>query len=315
VIAARFWAPLDVRIEDVPTPDCGPGDVLVRVEAALTCGTDAKCYRQGHPILLGPPPAPFGHEYAGVVAAVGAGAPFAVGERVCGANSAPCGDCAMCRAQREELCERLYPLLNGSYAELLLVPAHIARVNLHRIPPGVPPHVAAAVEPLACALHGAEDAGAAVGTTVGILGRGPIARLLAIACRARGAECELLGRDGSAARRFDAVVEAAGSAEAWRRSLDLVRPGGTVVLFGGLPREATVEIPAYRLHYEGLTLRGTFHHRPRDVRAALDLIAADPDAVERLLTHEFPLRDVVEPLRRSAGLEPRAGLVKAVIRP
>jgi L-iditol 2-dehydrogenase len=316
VKAARFWAPLDVRIEDLPEPTAGPGELLLRVDAALTCGTDAKCYRRGHPILLGPAPARFGHEYAGTVVEAGEGGPFAPGDRVCGANSAPCGICRPCRRGREELCQDLYPLLNGAYGELLVVPARIAAVNVHRIPDGVAPEVAAAVEPLACAVHAAEDVGAAPGVHVAVLGKGPLGRMIALAVEARGATCELLGReDTSSEERFDALVEAAGTVEAWERAIDLAAPGATVVLFGGPPRGTSVAVDTYQLHYEAVTLRGSFHHRPRDVRCALDLIGRHPDAIAALLTHEYALDDVVEPLRRSAGLEPRGGLLKAVIRP
>jgi L-iditol 2-dehydrogenase len=315
VIAARYWAPQDVRVEHVAEPRPDAGEVVLRVEAALTCGTDAKCYRRGHPVLLGPPPAAFGHEYAGVVIACGEGAPFAEGDRVCGVNSAPCSTCPACLAGREELCAHLYPLLNGAYAELLRVPARIASVNLHRIPEGVAPEVAAALEPLACAVHGADDAGVTAGQHVAIVGRGPLARLLALACEARGATAELLGRGEDSPRSFETVIEAAGTPEAWERAIALAAPGGTVVLFGGLPRDTTVPVDSYRLHYEALTLRGSFHHRPRDVRAALDLLGRAASSIARLLTHEFALADVVEPLRRSAGLAPRDGLLKAVIRP
>jgi L-iditol 2-dehydrogenase len=315
VIAARYWAPQDVRVEHVAEPSPGAGEVVLRVEAALTCGTDAKCYRRGHPVLLGPPPAAFGHEYAGVVVACGEGAPFAEGDRVCGVNSAPCSTCPACLAGREELCANLYPLLNGAYAELLRVPARITNVNLHRIPAGVAPEVAAALEPLACAVHGADDAGVTAGQHVAIVGRGPLAQLLALACEDRGATCELLGRGEGAPRGFETVIEAAGTPEAWERAIALAAPGGTVVLFGGLPRDTMVPVDSYRLHYEALTLRGSFHHRPRDVRAALALLERAAASIARLLTHEFALADVVEPLQRSAGLAPRDGLLKAVIRP
>jgi L-iditol 2-dehydrogenase len=315
VRAARFWAPGDVRVEHVAEPEPAHGEVVLRVEAALTCGTDAKCYRRGHPVLLGPAPAPFGHEYAGVVVAAGEGSGFAEGDLVCGVNSAPCGACAACDRGREELCGGLYPLLNGAYAELLRVPARIARTNLHRVPDGVPPEVAAAIEPLACAVHGADDAGVQPGQRIAILGRGPLGRLLAFACEARGATAELLGRGEGADGGYETVIEAAGTPEAWERAIALAAPGGTVVLFGGLPREAVVPVSSYRLHYEALTLRGSFHHRPRDVRAALALLGRARATISRLLTHEFALVDVVEPLRRSAGLAPRDGLLKAVIRP
>jgi L-iditol 2-dehydrogenase len=314
-MAARYWAPRDVRVEQVAEPEPGAGEVVLRVEAALTCGTDAKCYRRGHPVLLGPAPAPFGHEYAGVVVARGEDAPFREGDLVCGVNSAPCGTCTACAAGREELCSDLYPLLNGAYAQLLRVPARIARVNLHRVPEGVAPEVAAAIEPLACAVHGADDADARPGQRIAILGRGPLGRLLALACEARGAIPELLGRGEGEPRSYETVIEAAGTPEAWASAMSLAAPGGTVVLFGGLPRETVVPLDSYRLHYEALTLRGSFHHRPRDVRAALALLERAASSIARVLTHEFALADVVEPLRRGAGLAPRDGLLKAVIRP
>ncbi len=315
MIAARYWAPRDVRVEHVPEPEPRAGEVVVRVEAALTCGTDAKCYRRGHPVLLGPAPAPFGHEYAGVVVACGEGAPFAEGDRVCGANSSPCGLCRACGAGREELCDDLYPLLNGAYAEQLRIPERIARVNLHRIPAGVPAEVAAAIEPLACAVHGADDADVRPGQRIAILGRGPLGRLLALACEARGATADLLARGEGEQRGYETVIEAAGTPEAWEHAIALAAPGGTVVLFGGLPRETVVPVDSYRLHYEALTLRGSFHHRPRDVRAALALLERAASSITRLLTHEFALAEVVEPLKRAAGLAPRDGLLKAVIRP
>ena len=126
--ALRFHGPGDLRLEDVPRPEPGPGDVLVEVEVALTDGTDLKAFRRGHPVLLGELPSPFGHEFCGV--------DVATGRRVVAANSAPCGECAPCRRGQETLCEHLFPLLNGAYAELLLVPERIARVNLLPVPAG-----------------------------------------------------------------------------------------------------------------------------------------------------------------------------------
>ncbi len=133
--ALVFHGPGDLRLEDVPRPEPqDEGDVLVQVEVALTDGTDLKAFRRGHPVLLGPPPSPFGHELCGV--------DVATGRRVVAANSAPCGDCSACRRGQETLCEHLFPLLNGAYAEYVLVPERIARVNLLPVPPGMPPEVA-----------------------------------------------------------------------------------------------------------------------------------------------------------------------------
>ncbi len=309
--ALRFYGPGDVRLDEVPRPDPRPGDVLVQVEVALTDGTDAKAFRRGHPVLLGDPPSLFGHEFCGV--------DVATGRRVVAANSAPCGRCGACRRGQETLCENLLPLLNGAYAEFLLVPERIARVNLHPVPDRLPSTVAAMVEPLACCLHGVERAGVGPGDTVAILGLGPIGLMLcasvkdaggrpvAVGGRAERRElASLFGAQPGDGDRADIVIEAAGTAEAWRDAIELVRPGGTVLFFGG--RELAVD--TYRLHYEELTLRGAFHHTPRDVRAALAFLASRAYPWERLVTHEVGLDGVAQLLA-----EPPRDLLKAAVRP
>ncbi len=298
VRALIFHGPGDLRLEDVPRPEPqAEGDVLVQVEVALTDGTDAKAFRRGHPVLLGPPPSPFGHEFCGV--------DVATGHRVVAANSAPCGGCAPCRRGQETLCEQLFPLLNGAYAEYLLVPERIARRGLLPVPDGLPADVAAMVEPLACCLHGVEAAGVREGDTVAIVGLGPIGLMLSACVRDAGATP--VGVGGREERRAlvshfggvpgdgegaDVAIEAVGAVDAWERALELVRPGGTVLAFGGLPRDARVTLDPYRIHYEEVTVRGAFHHAPRHVRAALAFLASGAYPFERLVTHQVGLEGV-----------------------
>jgi L-iditol 2-dehydrogenase len=296
VKALIFHGPGDVRLEDVPAPVPGPGDVLVQVEVALTDGTDAKAFQRGHPVLLGPPPSPFGHEFCGI--------DVALGRRVVAANSAPCGTCAPCGRGEETLCENLFPLLNGAYAELLLVPERIARRNLLRVPPGLAPEVAALVEPLACCLHGVQRAEIEAGDSVAILGAGPIGLMLCACASDAGGRPFLVGGRPerrelgqlfgaqAAAEQADVVIEAAGTEQAWRDAVELVRPGGRIVFFGGLPRGTEVAVDSYRLHYEELTLRGAFHHTPATVRAALGFLASGAYPWERLITHRVGLDGV-----------------------
>jgi L-iditol 2-dehydrogenase len=311
VRALLFHGPGDLRVEEVPRPEPGPGDVLVQVEVALTDGTDAKAFRRGHPLLLAELPSPFGHEFCGI--------DVASGRRVVAANSAPCGECAPCRRGEETLCENLQPFLNGAYAEFLLVPRRIAERNLLPVPPGLAPEVAAMVEPLACALRGIDRSGVEAGQTVAVLGPGPIGLMLCAAAKDAGAhvvsvggrpERRALAREFGAVpgdgRGADTVIEAVGTDEAWRDALELVRPGGTVVFFGG--RELGVD--TFRLHYEELTLRGAFHHTPRHVRAALAFLASGAYPWERLITHQVGLEQV-------AGLfaDPPPDLLKASVLP
>jgi L-iditol 2-dehydrogenase len=311
VRALRYHGPGDLRVEDVPRPEPEPGDVLVQVEVALTDGTDAKAFRRGHPLLLSETPSPFGHEFCGI--------DVATGRRVVAANSAPCGRCPPCKRNEETLCENLQPFLNGAYAEYLLVPARIAERNLLPVPPRLAPDVAAMVEPLACCLHGVERAGVEAGQTVSVLGPGPIGLMLCATAKDAGARVVAVGgrpERRELAREFgaepadgrgaDVVIEAVGSAEAWRDGVELVRPGGTVVFFGG--RELAVD--TFRLHYEELTLRGAFHHAPRHVRAALAFLASGAYPWERLVTHRVGLEQV-------AGLfaDPPPDLLKAAVLP
>ena len=308
--AARLYAPGDLRIEEVPKPEPEPGDVLVEIELALTDGTDLKTFRRGHPVLLRESPAPFGHEFCGLVE----------GRRVVAANSAPCGACDGCA--RGEQCRELV-FLSGAYADFILVPARIAAANLHEVPAGVDPEVAAMVEPLACCLHGVARAGIEAGDAVAILGAGPIGLMLA-ACVAdaggwpvivggraeRRALVETFGAEAGDGRGADVAIEAAGTEQAWADAVELVRPGGTVLVFGGLPREARPPVDAYRLHYEELTVRGSFHHTPATVRAALGFLASGAYPWDRLVTHRVSLAELP-----ALFADPPRDLLKAAVVP
>jgi L-iditol 2-dehydrogenase len=286
VRALRFHGLGDLRLDEIPRPEPGPGDVLVQIEVALTDGTDLKAFRRGHPVLLGELPSPFGHEFCGI--------DVATGTRVVAANSAA-GD------ERAEPFE----LLNGAYAEYLLVPAAIAKANLLAVPRGVAPEVAAMVEPLACCLRGVDRAEIQRDHRVTIVGAGPIGLMLCACVADAGGRPEVVGGrperrelvplfggqtgDGEGA---DVVIEAAGTEEAWQSAIELVRPGGTVVYFGGRESNAALRVDAYRLHYEELTLRGAFHHSPRHVRVALAFLASGAFPWERLVTHQVGLEGV-----------------------
>jgi len=310
VKAALLHAPGDLRIEEVPRPQPAPCDVLVQIEVALTDGTDLKTFRRGHPLLARESPAPFGHEFCGIVD----------GRRVVAANSAPCGACDGCA--RGEQCRELV-FLAGAYADWILVPERIADVNLHDVPPGIEPEVAAMVEPLACCLRGVERAGVHAGDTVAILGAGPIGLMLA-ACVAdaggwpvvvggrpeRQELVELFGAETGNGARADVVIEAVGSEGAWTDAVDLVRPGGTVVMFGGLSRDARPPVDAYRLHYEELTVRGSFHHTPATVRAALGFLGSGAYPWERLVTHRILLDELP-----ALFADPPRDLLKAAVVP
>jgi L-iditol 2-dehydrogenase len=210
-------------------------------------------------------------------------------------------------------------LLNGAYAELLVVPERIARVNLHPVPRSLQSELAALIEPLACALHATE--GIETGTTVAVLGPGPMGIMLCACLRDAGATPVIMG--GSPERRTlaqefgavpgdardaDIVIEATGKPKGWRDAVRAVDRGGTVILFGGVQGE--VELDAEKLHYDEVAVRGAFHHTPSTVRAALAFLASGAYPWERLLTHEVPLDGLP-----ALFAEPPDGYLKAVVRP
>lgn len=329
--AAVLYGRQDVRLEEVPVPVVGPGEVLIRVEAALTCGTDVKVYRRGYHARMIVPPAVFGHEVAGRVACVGPGVEgVREGDRVVAANSAPCDRCSYCQRGLHSLCENLL-FNNGAYAEYMLIPERIVQKNLLRVPDQVPLSCAAIAEPLACALKGVEDTGIREGETVLILGAGPLGLMLTRLCHLRGARTLVIGKRASRlalAERLGAyavldfertpdlatviqaftngqgperVIEAVGRPSAWETAIDLVGKAGTVNLFGGCPSESSAHLNTAKMHYSELTLKASFHHTPRHFRAALDLITSGQFSPTPLITGQRPLSALPQELAELAA--------------
>lgn len=322
----------DVRIERVPVPEAGPGELIVQVGAALTCGTDLKVFRRGYHARMIVPPALFGHELAGTVVEAGAGVTgFAQGDRVVALNSAPCGECYFCSRDQENLCDDLL-FNNGAYAEYIRIPARIVAKNTLRIPDHVKLEHAALTEPLACAVHGFEDSNPRQGDTVAVIGGGPLGlMILHVAALAGYDVIALVRHEGQREaalqlgarhvvrtddvrkaiqetraltpgdRGVDIAIEAVGIPEAWEEALELVRKGGTVNFFGGCAVNTKVTLDTNRVHYSDITLRATFHHTPELCRKALDLIASGRFQAGAFITgraHLYELNRVFEKLMK-----------------
>ncbi|MFH1490998.1 MAG: alcohol dehydrogenase catalytic domain-containing protein, partial [Pseudomonadota bacterium] len=180
----------DVRLERIPVPKPRKGEILVRVEAALTCGTDLKVFLRGYHERMIRPPSVFGHEFAGRVV-LSENDRFPEGTRVVAANSAPCGRCLFCDAGQPNLCRDLL-FLNGAYAEYVLIPSRIADINCLPIPPDLPIYRAALVEPLACTVKGVEAVALKKGEKVLIIGAGPVGLMLARLSVLAGAEVTIV---------------------------------------------------------------------------------------------------------------------------
>jgi L-iditol 2-dehydrogenase len=339
--ALVFYGPGDLRDEQVEVADPGPGEVVLRVEAALTCGTDVKTLRRGHPVMIPRVPTVFGHEFAGTVAAVGAGVPgVREGDRAVAANSAPCRVCPPCVAGRPNLCEDLL-FVNGAYGEFITLPARLVGVNLVRLQPATAAARAAFAEPLACALGGVERARVEGGQTVVVFGHGPLGCLLAMVAAARKARVIIVGKRGwrldqvrtlgvaevldatatedvvadlraaTAGRGADVTIDATGRPEVWSQAVDAVGRGGCVVFFGGCAPGTTVSVDTRRAHYEELALLGAFHHTPELIRRAVELLEANTVEPEGLITHRRDLDGVREALEMMA----RGEALKVLIQP
>ena len=193
--ACMYYGPQDIKIEEVEIADPKEGEVLLKIKAALTCGTDVKTYKRGHPVLIKKIPSGFGHEFSGVIEKVGKNVKdFKVNDRVVAANSAPCGKCFFCRRQEYNLCENLN-LLNGAYAEYIIIPKDIVEKNMYKIPNHVSFEEAAFSEPLANVVHGIEKTNIKEGDTVGVIGLGPIGLFFVKLAKLKGARVIAAGRN------------------------------------------------------------------------------------------------------------------------
>jgi L-iditol 2-dehydrogenase len=326
--AAMYYGVGDVRYEETDIPEIGPGELLIKVGTALTCGTDVKTYKRGHPILIKHIPSLFGHEYAGTIEAVGEGVEdFKVGMRVVATNSAPCGDCFYCKRDMPNLCAELKDnLVNGAFAEYIRVPKAVVRWNTHQIPDSLSFRDAALTEPLACVVHGIEESNIKLGDTVVVIGAGPIGLMLIMLAKKSGAstviasdlaelrrETALMAgadividpskedpvervKEETAGRGADVVIEAVGIRQTWEQAVDMTRDAGTTVLFGGAASGTKFEVDTGRFHYGQLTIKGVFHLKPKHVERALKLIIAGDVNTDLLISHEMPVEKIGEAL-------------------
>ena len=327
MMAAVLYGKEHLRVEPVAVPRIGPGDLLVRVRAALTCGTDVKVFLRGYHARMIAPPAVFGHELAGDVVEVGEGVTrFACGQRVVAANSAPCHDCYYCRRGLENLCDSLL-FNNGAYAEYIRIPARIVEKNTYAIPGHVGYQDAALAEPLACVLRGIEETGIRPGDSVAVIGLGPIGQMFVRMAKLTGARVIALGRRQSqldraaklgadevievvepadavsavraltGGRGADVAIEAVGTPVTWEMAAHMLRRGGTVNFFGGCPSDARVTLETSLLHYSEITCKASFHHTPGHIQRALQVISEGSVTAQDFVKGQEPLKNMLEVMR------------------
>jgi len=325
--AAVLYGKEDLQIESVAVPAIGDGDVLVRVQAALTCGTDVKVFRRGYHARMIVPPALFGHELAGDIVAIGKKVRgFKVGQRVVAANSAPCLECFYCKRDSPNLCEDLL-FNNGAYAEYIRIPSRIVERNMYEMPDHVTYQDAALVEPLACVLRGIDETPVRAGDTVAVIGLGPIGLMFVRLAKAYGARVIALGRrktqlDRASAmgadelvisgdpgetvekvraltggRGADVAIEAVGNPEVWETAAKSLRRGGTVNFFGGCSNDSYIQLDTQWLHYSEITCKASFHHTPTHIRKALDFVSRGVITAHDFVNRVEPLTNLLEVMR------------------
>jgi L-iditol 2-dehydrogenase len=342
--AAVLYGSEDLRVEKIDVPAVAADEALLRVRLALTDGTDLKVWQRGYHAKMIQPPAVFGHEVVGEIAALGkrVDARWRIGLRVIAANSAPCLRCYHCRRGQENLCEDLL-FNNGAYAEFMRIPGRIVMENMLEVPHSVDDGSAALVEPLACVLRGIHEMEVRIGDTAVVIGCGPIGlkfvRMLSrrgvrvIALARREAPLAIARRLGAVAvinvsnvadvvsavknltedrRGADSVVEAAGNPATWKQSLEMVRRGGVVNFFSGLPSGTYVEIEPAAIHYSEIKIISTFHHTPRFIREALEAIRRGDILAPDFVTEEIRLDELPQAFER---MKSRSGEIKLAVRP
>ncbi|MFM8004014.1 MAG: zinc-binding dehydrogenase, partial [Dolichospermum sp.] len=291
------------------------------LEAATTCGTDLKVWRRGGHAKMLTLPTLFGHEGAGRIVATGAEVTnWRVGDRVVANNSAPCMKCFFCQRREYSLCPNL-TWNNGTFAEYIKIPAPIVQHNLLQIPDQIPSVLAAMTEPLACVLHGINRSQVKPHDRVVVLGDGAIG-LMFVAVLSSNTEVILwggndkrleIGEKLGASRTFnyhqvtdipnrvreltdgwgaDVVIEATGIPSVWEKAIACARPGATVNLFGGCPKDTTITMNTEQIHYSEITVKGVFHNTPHYVKSALSIINSGTIALDLLISEQRPLQDL-----------------------
>jgi len=316
---AFLLQPGKIEISDVPFPEPSEGEVVVKINTALTCGTDLKAYVRGHNLI--PMPGPFGHEYSGTVYKTGKGvARIKEGDDVMGVHSAPCLKCMYCRKRVYNLCETIMDQKAlGAFAEYMVLPERVVKQNFFHKPPQLSYETAALLEPLSCIVHPYNKLNMDEIETALVIGAGPIGLMHLAYLKMKGIKVivsdfldqrlELAADMGASSAvvpkaikntidamtenaGVDLVIECTGQQGVWEKSVNYVRRGGTVVLFGGCPSGTNVSYDAARLHYDELLVMGSFHFTPADVSKAYEIIVDNKLDLSMLISGEYTLENM-----------------------
>jgi len=334
-----YYRNSDVRLQEMPKPEIGPGELLVKVISSGICGSDVmEWYRiKRAPLVLG-------HEIAGDIVEVGKEVKkFKVGQRVFISHHVSCGECIYCRKGHESTCDTLrttnfHP---GGFAEFIRVPEVNVKSGVYVLPKELTYDDGAFIEPLACVVRGFRLGGFQKGQTVLVLGSG-IAGLLNIklakalgaakiiatdingyrldAARRFGADVALKGtddvpklvREANGGRAADFVIVCAGATQAIDQALKTIDRGGTVLLFAPPKPGVQVPVPFGDLWKDEITITMTYAGSPRDINEAIGLLRTKKVVVSDMITHRFGLADTGKGFELVAKAEES---IKVIIEP
>ena len=316
MLANILIKPGKIELREIKTPRPSNGELLIQIKAALTCGTDLKAFQRGHPVI--PMPGVFGHEFSGIVAAVGKGVKgFKEGDPIMAVHSAPCQTCRYCKKKDYNLCENIMNTkVLGAFSEYILLPKNIVRQNVFHKPKNISFEEAAFLEPLSCVVHGMSLLNIKKDDHSLLIGAGPIGLLHLLLLKEKGAIVSISDIHTNRLKNaknfnadfvfkpgkihtiiknvtdnlgFDYIFECTGMPDVWESAINYVRRGGTVVLFGGCKSGTTVTYDTGRIHYDEITLKGVFHFTPLDVRKAYKLLCKGRLGVSQLISGRYPL--------------------------
>jgi L-iditol 2-dehydrogenase len=327
--AAVYYGPRDVRVESVPRPTAGPGEVVLRVLRCSVCGTDKRIFTHGQKNVV--PPAITGHEIVGVVDEIGSGVDRGIksGDKAVIATVVGCGKCIYCRRKQYNLCDSFTALgydYAGGFAEYVKIPrAAVAQGNVITIPASMSIERAALVEPLSCCLNGEEYVAALPGDRAIVFGAGPIGLMHASILKARGCDPVIvtdvseerltyvrefgLGKTVNTAtgdavekilevaggEKFDVAVTANSVKATQADALKVVRKKARVCFFAGVPKDDPVlPIDTNQIHYNEISIFGCFASNLQHYHQALEMVMRDDLPWDRFLTHRFKLDDMVK---------------------
>lgn len=316
---AQYYNNKDVRIEEIPVPKIGPGELLLKIHASGICGSDVmEWYR------LGKVPRVLGHEVAGEIAEVGAGLAFKKGDRIAASHHVPCYQCHYCRLGHQTLCDTLRTTNfdPGGFAESVRLPAINCRYGIYKLPPHVSYEEATFIEPLACVLRGQEKINVRSGQTVLIIGCGAAGLLHLLLAKQRKAKriivCDVVDFRLETARQFgadlvlrssddlakkiqeanegrlaDVVITCAGVKSVTLQALQSVDRGGTVLFFAPQSPDQVIPISMNELFWQkGISITSSYAASPEDHLTSLELISSNQIPVKRLISHRLGLSEV-----------------------